>query len=281
MGEHDLALKISNVVAYLAVLGVNVLLFKDCLTGGGDEGNDDGSSLNPLTNDTHKHEKPDTYLSPPEYAESIFGLIYLLLGGFVIYQWCPSGRDATIEGIKWHHVVASVLNISFVLVWVFADLPIVNTILSIGLLTFLSKIYHEITYYPPKSIFDRLFIHWSFTIYLAWITIETVNNIWITIPFLNTVLFSTIMIVIYGIIGLHFVDYYDRRDVVYAGTLVWGLVSIALKNQDEKPILISASIASGLIVGGIIRVWVHQIAAWYRLRNQRLGGEREPLLRTP
>ncbi|CAG8536016.1 9831_t:CDS:2 [Paraglomus occultum] len=248
MGEHELALRISNVVAYLAVLGVNSLLIKDCLSGGGNnDGDGDGPSLNLLTNDTDSHQKPDTYLSPPEYAESIWGLIYLLLGGFVIYQWFNPAKDAVIEGIGWDHVIASVLNISFVLVW---------------------------------NIFDRLFIHWSFTIYLSWITIETVNNIWIAVPLLDTVLFSTIMVVIYGVIGLHFVDYYHRQDVVYSGTLVWGLVSIAKKNQDVKALLISASIASGLIISGIIRVWVHKIAAWYRLRDQRLG-ERDPLLRSP
>lgn len=163
---------------------------------------------------------------------------------------------------------------------IYTDLPILNTVLSVCLLMLLSKIYHNIIYYPPKNIFDRLFVHWSFTIYLSWITIETVNNIWITIPFLNTVLFSTIAIVILGIIGLHFVDYYHRQDVVYSGTIVWGLVTIALKSQDEKPILISAFAASGLIVSGIIRVWVHKIAAWYRLRDQRVG-ERDPLLGNP
>jgi len=276
MGEHELALKISNVVAYLAVLGVNTVLFANCSSG--DNDNNDGSSINPLKNETHS--KADTFLSPPEYAESVFGLIYFLLGGFVIYQWFAPAKDAVIEGIGWDHVIASVLNISFVLVWIYTDLPIVNTILSVFLLSLLSKIYHNIIYYPPKNIFDRLFIHWSFTIYLSWITIETVNNIWITIPFLNTVLFSTIAIVILGIIGLHFVDYYHRQDVVYSGTIVWGLASIALKNQNEKPILISASIASGLIISGIIRVWVHKIAAWYRLRDQRVG-ERDPLLRSP
>ncbi|CAG8491530.1 3679_t:CDS:1 [Paraglomus brasilianum] len=117
MGEHELALKISNIIAYLAVLGVNIVLFANCSSGDNDN-NDDGSSINPLTNDTNS--KSDTFLSPPEYAESIFGLIYLLLGGFVIYQWCPPAKDAVIEGIGWDHVIASVLNVSFVLVWVSA-----------------------------------------------------------------------------------------------------------------------------------------------------------------
>ena len=116
MGEHELALRISNVVAYLTVLGVNSLLIKECLSGGDDKGDDSGSTLNPLHNDTHG--RPDTYLSFPEYAQSIWGLIYCLLGGFVIYQFCPPAKDAAIEGISWYHVIGSVLNISFVLVWV-------------------------------------------------------------------------------------------------------------------------------------------------------------------
>jgi len=275
MGEHELALKICNVVSYLSVIGVHALLFyKHC---GGSDGDDDNSLLK--KNDTDWH-KADTYLTPPLYANAIFGLIKFLLGGFVIYQWFNPAKDAVIEGIGWDYVISSALNISFALVWVFTDIPIINSIIALCLVGILSKIYHNIIYYPPKNVFDRLFIHWSFTMYLSWMTVETVSVIWITVPFLNTVLFSTIMLVIYGVIGLHFVDYYDRQDVVYAGTLVWGLLSLAKKDQDVKALLISASISAGLIISGIIRVWVHKIAAWYRLRNERLG-ERDPLLRSP
>lgn len=176
-------------------------------------------------------------------------------------------------------MISSVLNVSFSLVLVYADFPIANAIIAVVLLVVLSKVYHNLEYYPPKNIFDRIFIHWPFVIYTAWITMQTVNSLWLAIPFLDTVLFSSIVVIVYGLIGLHFVDYYHRKDVVFSATIVWGLIGLAWKNSDEGPIMIPALIGSGLIIGGIVRVWVHQAAAWWRLRNQRMG-ERDPLLRT-
>jgi len=277
MGEHDLPLKIANLIAYLVVFGVNAFLFTECFKN--NDGNDDSDNLKPLTNDTDERPVPDTYLTPPMYAESIWFLIYILLAGFVTYQWFPAANDAVVEAVGWDNVISSVLNVSFSLVLVYADFPIANAIIAVVLLVVLSKVYHNLEYYPPKNIFDRIFIHWPFVIYTAWITMQTVNSLWLAIPFLDTVLFSSIVVIVYGLIGLHFVDYYHRKDVVFSATIVWGLIGLAWKNSDEGPIMIPALIGSGLIIGGIVRVWVHQAAAWWRLRNQRMG-ERDPLLRT-
>jgi hypothetical protein len=143
------------------------------------------------------------------------------------------------------------------------------------------KAYDNIAeYYPPKNIPDRLFIHYPFTIYAAWALIGTILNFWAAIPFLDTVFFSTFAIICLGIVGISFVDYHERHDVVFAATIAWALVGIAIKQADTLAILIASSVSSGLILGGILRVWVNTARAWFNLRRNRLRGidESDPLL---
>jgi len=108
----------------------------------------------------------------------------------------------------------------------------------------------------------------------------TVLNFWQAISVLNTVFLSTIAIVCLGIVGISFVDYHKRHDVVFAATIAWALIGIAVRQQDTLPILIASSVSSGLILGGILRVWVRQINACWNLRRDRLRsieGETDPL----
>jgi hypothetical protein len=140
------------------------------------------------------------------------------------------------------------------------------------------KAYDNVTtHYPPKDFKDRLFIHYPFTIYAAWTLIATILNFWAAIPFLNTVFLSTVAIICLGIVG-H--DYNKNHDIVFSATIAWALVGIAVKQQDTLPILIASSVASGVILGGILRKCISKCRAYLELRRNRLRdvGETDPLL---
>ncbi|CAG8545857.1 208_t:CDS:2 [Ambispora leptoticha] len=255
---NPLILKISNVLGFALVLFVNFV----CPQHKSDEG----------------HDK-DILIFPALWVFKIWLLIYGLLAGFVLYQFFPAAHDATVDGIKWYYVAVSLLNVSFVVVWhQGGGLDILEFVIILLLLGFLSLIYSNLNEYPSKNIFDRLFIHYPFIIYTAWVVFAAILKLWIVLPVLNTALISIVGIAVIGLIGLHFVDYHDRRDWVFSGTLVWALAGIALNHEEaeEKPILIAASLAGGLIIGGIFRVWIHQVVAWWRLRGEL--DERSPLL---
>ncbi|CAG8506640.1 12693_t:CDS:2 [Ambispora leptoticha] len=259
---NHLILKVSNVFVYVLVLFINYTGIVD-----------------PENNRSHEDESNETLLTPAVWTFKIWFLIYGLLGGFVIYQFFPPANSATVEGIKWFHVIASILHLSFIVVWHQKVLEIVEIVLLLLLLIVLSKIYSNLGLYPSANIFDRLFIHYPFAIYTAWIGFATIVNFWLLIPALNQILPSILAIVAIGAIGLHFIDYYHRNDWVFSGTLVWGLAGIALNHEevDEKPVMIAAAVAGGVIVGGILRFWIYQVVAWWRLRHGSLD-ESSPLL---
>ncbi len=53
------------------------------------------------------------------YTFGIWGLIYVLLTGFVIYQWFESANDVVVDGIRCYFCVASFLNIVWLItIWV-------------------------------------------------------------------------------------------------------------------------------------------------------------------
>lgn len=141
----------------------------------------------------------------------------------------------------------------------------------------LSRIFVNLEFYPPKNLADRLFIHYPFTIYAGWVFIATFLNLWISVRALNTVPLSTAAILFIGLIGLYFIDYHERHDVILAATFVWSLIGIAVRNYEILPILIAAITSASFILGGIIHVWVRYVVAWFRLRHRRLD-ENSPLL---
>ena len=71
-------LKIGNIVAYIMTLIVNGLAGSTTIIGG--KLTADISDANP------------TFITPAGYVFSIWGVIYILLGAFVIYQVLPSQK---------------------------------------------------------------------------------------------------------------------------------------------------------------------------------------------
>jgi hypothetical protein len=274
MSRYNIFLKAANVVAFILLIVVSSRVHV----------NDPQKPDEPVNNGTHincNYTVPETHLLPARYTFGIWGLISTLLLGFVIYQWTEAADIATVEGIQYYFVIASILNIIWLLIWTNNHLILLDAFILVALFVVIFRAYDNIaTFYPPKNIPDRLFIHYPFTIYAAWLLISTVLNFWAAIPILDTVFFSTFAIICLGIVGISFVDYHKRHDVVFAATIAWALVGIAIKQADTPAILIASSVSSGLILGGILRVWVNNVRAWWELRRNRLRGidETDPLL---
>jgi len=278
MSRYHIFLKAANIVAFILVIVVGSTVHMAPQKP--DEPVDNSTSICMGCNYT----VPETYLSPAPYTFGIWGLIHTLLLGFVIYQWFDAADVATVEGIQYYYVIASLLSVGWLLIWSNQSLALLDAFILTAIFAAVFKAYDNITtFYPPKNIFDRLFIHYPFTIYAAWSLVGTVLNFWVAIPsLLNNVFFSTFAIVCLGVVGISFVDYYKRHDIVFAATIAWALVGIAVKQQDTLAILIASSVSSGLILGGILRVWVTQIRDWWELRHNSglrgTVGENDPLL---
>jgi tryptophan-rich sensory protein len=97
-------LRWANIVAFILTIIVNGLAGSTAIIGG--KVTAQISDANP------------TLVTPAGYVFSIWGIIYLLLGIFVIYQALPGNQGKTFQKrIGWLFVLSSIFNIIWLFLW--------------------------------------------------------------------------------------------------------------------------------------------------------------------
>jgi len=192
---------------------------------------------------------------PANYVFSIWGLIYTLLIGFVVYQALPSQRTNPIfQKIGWLFVVSCVANFTWLLMFQYSLFPL-SMVAMVALLATLITIYTRLGIgQVAVSNRERWLVHIPFSVYLGWITVATVANAsyvlydagWDGFGISGAV-WATIMLVVAGGISLAMI--YQRRDVAYTAVLLWALIGIVNK-QAETPLVAgtAAAVAVALVV---------------------------------
>ncbi len=193
------------------------------------------------------------YFVPAGYVFSIWGLIYLALLAFGIYQLLPSQRDnPNLVKIGYLFLGSSLANVAWLLFWHYELFPL-TLVAMLSLLGFLIAIYLRLNVGRSMvSKADKWFVHIPFSIYLGWITVATIANItsflywinwsgWGISPEIWTVIMLTAAVVIATLISL------TRGDIAYLLVLVWALSGIAIKHVDTSIVANSAWVATFLI----------------------------------
>lgn len=249
---------IINVLAFVAVIVVNFL-----------------SNTLPINGRTAEEisDSLPSYFTPAGYTFSIWGLIYLALLGFVIYQALPAQREQPFQKqIGWLFVLSSFFNVA----WLFSfhyGIYFLSVILMAGLLATLITIYLRLNIGRPNSALstaDKLLVQAPFSLYLGWITVATIANFGSFFVSVNWDGFgiagqtwSAVMIAVAVIVaGLLLVN---RRNLTYAGVLVWALFGIRAAFPAEPIIANTALIAAILII-------VLALIGYYRTRQSETRG---------
>jgi tryptophan-rich sensory protein len=97
-------LKASNLAAFILTLVINGVAGSTKLIGG--------------VNTAEVSDAYPTLITPAGYTFAIWGVIYLLLGIFVVYQALPSQKGKDFQRkIGWLFVVSSIMNIAWIFCW--------------------------------------------------------------------------------------------------------------------------------------------------------------------
>lgn len=194
-------------------------------------------------------------VTPAVYVFSIWGLIYIALIAFIIYQALPRYREnPVVKAVGILFAVSSLFNILWLFAWHYQRVGW-SMILMLLLLVTLIVIYLRIgAITAEKTAFDRFLVKYPFSLYLAWITAATIVNLNVLlfdIGWLGTtgggVLFTMLMIVAAALVAL--AVFYLRQDYIYSLVFVWALVGIGVRHGTEIVILtIWAWLAAGLIL---------------------------------
>jgi len=215
-----------------------------------------------------------TLVTPAGYVFAIWGIIYVLLLAFVIYQALPSQKDKPFQKqIGLIFILSSLLNCVWLFLWQY-DFITESVIVMFALLASLIAIYLRLNIGKAKvSLKEKLLVHLPFSVYLGWITIAAIANVASALVSANwggfglspeiwavTVLTVALVITLAVIV--------TRRDIAYSLVIVWALGGIAVKQNTSQNVVTTAEIAIGVIL------FVLALAiAIYRLRYKKTEHE--------
>ncbi|OWZ83004.1 tryptophan-rich sensory protein [Natranaerobius trueperi] len=195
-------------------------------------------------------------ITPEGYVFSIWGLIYLLLIGFVIYQALPKYREQPfVRAVGILFALTSLFNVIWLIVWHHLQI-LLSLIILVFLLITLILIYQKISKTESKAtILDKVFVKLPFSLYLGWITVAILANFNILlndIEILGTsgfgaILFTILMIVLGGVVALYV--FYLKQDYAFALVYVWAYIGIGVRHgSDQLAITLTAWMASVAII---------------------------------
>jgi hypothetical protein len=188
------------------------------------------------------------FFVPAGYVFSIWGIIYIGLIAYAVYQAMPAQRDNQVlkRIVPWF-LISSAANIAWIFLWhynVFALTIIVMAVLLVSLIA----IYLALSIGKRGlSNAERWAVHVPFSIYLGWITVATVANatalLWLykwngfgISPEAWTIIMLIVGAALGGLMS------FTRRDVAYSLVIVWAFAGIAVKWSGTTVIAVPATI---------------------------------------
>jgi hypothetical protein len=209
--------KILALIAYIAMIVVNFL------------------AVNLPINNRGTGEISDAYtnlFTPAGITFSIWGLVYLLLAIYVIYQF-KSKNDGLLKKINIFFIITSIANILWIFAWHY-DFIGTSLILMLVLLFGLIKI-ADILRSNDLTAEEKKFIKVPFSVYFGWITVATIANITVFLVSINwggfgvsDFIWTTIVLLVGLIIGIWRMN--KDNSFVYGLVLVWAYLGILLKH---------------------------------------------------
>jgi benzodiazapine receptor len=194
-----------------------------------------------------------TLITPAGYVFSIWGVIYILLGVFVVFQALPSQLGQAFQKkIGWLFALSSLLNIVWLFLWQYEYL-VFSVVLMFLLLATLILIYLRLDIGRSKvTMREKLAVHLPFSVYLGWITIASIANVSVFLVSENwdgfgigSETWATLIIIVALVITLLVLA--TRRDIAYGLVIVWALIGIAVKQSGNQSI-VTLTEASAIII---------------------------------
>lgn len=239
VADDSAVLKWLNIVAFGLTVLVNGLAGSTTLLGG---------KLTAEISDANP-----TLITPAGYVFSIWGIIYILLGIFVIFQALPSqkGKDYQ-KGIGSLFALSSLLNIGWLFLWQFGYLSL-SVVLMFLILSTLIAIYLRLNIGKSiVSLREKLAVHLPFQVYLGWIAIASIANVSVTLVSMgwdgfgiSQETWATLIVVVALLITLLVIT--TRNDIAYGLVTMWAFVGIAVEQIGNQNIVTLTEISAIII----------------------------------
>jgi tryptophan-rich sensory protein len=211
--------------------------------------------------------KYTTFFTPANYAFAIWGVIYLLLIMFSVYQALPSQRqNPNARKVGWLFVLSCVLNCTWIVLFQYEQILPSVIVIIIFLLTLIAVYLRLEIGGAGVSTWDRWLIHLPFSVYLGWLSVATIANIsvlgvaqnWGDPLGIAAPIWSAVMLVVATLIGV--ILAIIRRDAGFVLVLVWAFIAI-IDKQAATPVITTTAL---ITVGVLLMTLAGSITARYR-----------------
>jgi hypothetical protein len=245
--NRDLLRQLVNLVAAIVTIAINV-----------------GANIVPYNNKTTAEISDSfrVFFVPAGYVFAIWGVIYLFLIAFAVYQALPSQREnPRLRRIGWLFLAGCIANSVWIFLWHYGYLAL-TLVAMLVLLVSLIMIYLRLdigrTTVPTV---EKWCVDMLFKVYLGWITVATVANVtdllydlkwdgfgvqpevWAAVMLLVTMIVTVAMIL-------------TRLDVAYTLVIIWAGIGVANKQVGSPLVANTAWLVVVVVTTVLIAVWL-------------------------
>ncbi len=239
----DILRQISVVVSVLATIVVNAL-----------------ANILPINgqNTGAISDRFHVYFVPAGYVFSIWGIIYIGLIAYAIFQAMPAHRqNSYLKKTGWWVSLGGLANIAWIFLWHYEHFPLtlvaMLTLLATLIVTYLQLGTGRSTVTTAETWLVRL----PFSIYLGWISVATVANISDVLDYIKWDGFGIppeiwMTIVLAVVLAITVTMNITRKDIAYSLVILWALLGITIKQAGVQAVVIPTWITFGLVGAALI-----------------------------
>jgi translocator protein len=208
----------------------------------------------------------DALFTPAGYVFGIWGLIYLGLVGFTLFQALPAQQaNPRVVATGWWVALSNIANGLWIVCWHYGLIPL-SMVAMLVLLGALIVIYRRVHApdHPAPDGWTRWLVQAPFSLYLGWISVAALANAAALLRWLGwgggnpEVLLTIVLILVAAGLALWL------RDPIYALVIVWALAGILVRRSTLLPIALASAIGVAVCLGWLL------VSAF---RRRMAGGE--------
>ena len=245
--SKDIIRQITIVIATFTTIVVN--LFSSFIT---------GKSVAAISN---RFPVPVT---PAGWAFSIWGIIYIGLIAYAIYQALPGQRtNPRLRRIGYWYLLGCVANIAWLFLWVNEQITLSLVAMVVLLLSLITLYLRAEMNRTNIARIERWCVNIPFGVYMGWITVATIVNVTVVLYNLgwnglgiSPEIWTTLLLIVGTVIALGVGI--TRVDIAYMATVIWAYSAILVKNIPIPMIAITASVMIAILLLAIVLITIRR-----------------------
>jgi benzodiazapine receptor len=208
------------------------------------------------------------YFVPAGYVFSIWGLIYLGLIAFAVYQALPGQRENPhVRRIGYLYALSSLGNIIWIFLWHYTRFVLTLPAMLVILGTLTAMFLRLWARRGDLKVADRWAIYAPLSVYLGWISVATVANVTQVLTYLGwggwgigPQAWAFIMLLVAA--GIAMAMGLRHANGAYVAVFVWAYVGIAVKHWATPWVGLTAGVLAGLLAIVLVLAAVRRSRVW-------------------